>query len=1023
MAVNVQTGTFDSAEGSSSSSQTLSYDSGSTGSDRLIVAFVLTKEFSSASTTGVTYDDEDLTEAVQEATTSSGFAGCSIWYRVAPSTGTNDLVASFSESVADHYLAAVILDTVDQTTPLDDIASDQDRHDGSGTISVDLTTNNDGSMIITMTGAQGTFVGDQTPINSATELSDEVVNSASRAFTAFLEQATAGTVGCGSDGSAFSARMTVVAAAFNEASGAGANNGTGTPAAQIPTVSGTSDVIVGGSGTPAAGLPTVSGAGTAPVDGDGSAASELPTASGASAVIVNSDGAAATAIPAVSGTGTAGQASNGDGAVAAQAATVSGTSNVVVDGDGSAASEIPTTTGSSVTGVVGPARILVDETLTTNDGVTHTSVDFDVSGHDGTRPDLLALLIVRASGSGNNRIGDSVTYGAQSLTRLIRRSGSSNQPGITLHRLVAPEPGAKTLSFTFTNAVDISHARFLIIEGAEQADPSDTQASDGPSTNATIDLTFANQDLVMMWAAFDEGASGFAGPVGPRTYYFEDNDENLTAANGGSNMTVADIRMASATTEIRDPRVNLNISNNHAAIAVAINNIVDIDPAPLYAGGLMKLPNVTTTTSAAFTNPEIDGDGSTSAGLPTLAATSAVIVNGDGSTTIPAASAAGASAVIVNSSGAPAAEIPTVTGSGGQLSNGNGATASDLPTLSATSAAVANGSGAAASALPTVAGASSVIVNGTGTVAAGQPTAAGTGEIAAVDGDGAMAAALPGVAGTSTVVVNSSGAASTAIPNVVGSTGQVSNGSGAPASAAPTLTASSTVIVNGDGSLAVVQPSVSGSSSVPAQGDASVSTLAPTASGSSAAIVNGTGAPSSALPTAAGTGTLDNVSNGDGDAAAQIPTAAGTGTSIINGDGAAVTSAPVLSAGSTVIVDSDGSMTVQAPAVTGSGGLAAINGAGAAASDLPAVSGTSAAIVEGSGALSAAAPTLTASSSVIVNSTGAVVTLSPSVLGLASEGLLPSVSINGKFASDVVLSGGSGVAVNAGGSFGTAPPS
>ena len=96
---NTQTVTFDATStttGNTASSTTHSHTC-STADNRLIVVSVSARDAggSPAAPSGVTYDGDALTKS---GDVSSGNVNASIWYRVAPSTGSNNVVVTFGDS-------------------------------------------------------------------------------------------------------------------------------------------------------------------------------------------------------------------------------------------------------------------------------------------------------------------------------------------------------------------------------------------------------------------------------------------------------------------------------------------------------------------------------------------------------------------------------------------------------------------------------------------------------------------------------------------------------------------------------------------------------------------------------------------------------------------------------------------------------------------------------------------------------------------------------------------------------------
>jgi prepilin-type N-terminal cleavage/methylation domain-containing protein len=119
---------------SGGSSITISHTTGS-GSDRLMLVGVSMNNDGYETVTGVTYNGTALTLVGSEATTDD--ARVEIWRLVAPSTGTHNVVITFSAALLQEAHAGVMTFAgVDQTTPLGTFVSA--NHDASTPATVDI---------------------------------------------------------------------------------------------------------------------------------------------------------------------------------------------------------------------------------------------------------------------------------------------------------------------------------------------------------------------------------------------------------------------------------------------------------------------------------------------------------------------------------------------------------------------------------------------------------------------------------------------------------------------------------------------------------------------------------------------------------------------------------------------------------------------------------------------------------------------------------------------------------------------
>ena len=115
--------TFDATsegEDTSGTTITVSHTTADQSNRVLIVGVMSTNVTSEAAgvPTGVTYDSVPMTKLDSSAFTSTDKHVTSMWYLVAPSTGANDIVATFSTTMAEMALVSWTYYGVDQTTPL-----------------------------------------------------------------------------------------------------------------------------------------------------------------------------------------------------------------------------------------------------------------------------------------------------------------------------------------------------------------------------------------------------------------------------------------------------------------------------------------------------------------------------------------------------------------------------------------------------------------------------------------------------------------------------------------------------------------------------------------------------------------------------------------------------------------------------------------------------------------------------------------------------------------------------------------
>lgn len=117
------------------------FDSGVTGSDRLLLVVVLHEEGSDPAVSAITYGGVSLTKEVEvESSDTSGFAeSLEIWYLANPATGSNTVQLTNSATDQDFGVFAAVYTGRDQTTPVL----------SANNVTMDRVNNDDGTMTIT----------------------------------------------------------------------------------------------------------------------------------------------------------------------------------------------------------------------------------------------------------------------------------------------------------------------------------------------------------------------------------------------------------------------------------------------------------------------------------------------------------------------------------------------------------------------------------------------------------------------------------------------------------------------------------------------------------------------------------------------------------------------------------------------------------------------------------------------------------------------------------------------------------
>lgn len=214
------------------------------------------------------------------------------------------------------------------------------------------------------------------------------------------------------------------------AGGGGAITGTGSPAAQSATVSGTATRTVTGSGTPAAQAATVSGTAEREITSSGTPAAQSATVSGTGTVGAVVTGSGAPQAQSATVAGTAEREVTASGTVAAQSATVSGTAEREITSSGTPTAQSATVVG---TGQVG--------NIISGSG-TPTAQSATVSGtaeREITASGAVAASSATVAGTAERTITGTGTLSASSATVY----GFDSAPADTGVRRIYPAGGAR----------------------------------------------------------------------------------------------------------------------------------------------------------------------------------------------------------------------------------------------------------------------------------------------------------------------------------------------------------------------------------------------------------------------------------------------------------------------------------------------------------------------------------------------------------------------------------------------------
>src|SRR2546425_4783859 len=144
---------YDASSGTSGSAASFTFALTTSGASRLLVVGVTIRTDAAQTVTSVTYNGAALTFVRADAVGAS--VRSELWYRVAPATGSNNVVVTLSAS-AKAAAGAISFTGVDQTTPVD---AQNGATGTSVTPSVTVTTVTDGAWVVDAAAFRSTGVG------------------------------------------------------------------------------------------------------------------------------------------------------------------------------------------------------------------------------------------------------------------------------------------------------------------------------------------------------------------------------------------------------------------------------------------------------------------------------------------------------------------------------------------------------------------------------------------------------------------------------------------------------------------------------------------------------------------------------------------------------------------------------------------------------------------------------------------------------------------------------------------------
>ncbi|MEW8627698.1 MAG: PKD domain-containing protein [Candidatus Thiodiazotropha sp.] len=147
------------AETNGNTTETLAYDSGTSGSNRALVVAVGYEQLEGVTVSSITYNGADMVR-VQRTDVANGRAyeeNLETWVLVEPDPGVHDVVVTFSSSPSDWAISAATYQNVDPNQPIGAIYDNAGNSDpGSLDQTITLTTSHDSSRIITASVLDGT---------------------------------------------------------------------------------------------------------------------------------------------------------------------------------------------------------------------------------------------------------------------------------------------------------------------------------------------------------------------------------------------------------------------------------------------------------------------------------------------------------------------------------------------------------------------------------------------------------------------------------------------------------------------------------------------------------------------------------------------------------------------------------------------------------------------------------------------------------------------------------------------------
>lgn len=244
MAIAYLAGTFASNSSEDSSVTSWAYDSGATGSGRVLVVFPVYENNTTADVTAITYNGVALTFQAVYVDDGGGFEETiEAWTLANPPTGSNTLAFTLSQTGRDLGFSAAVYTGVNQSTPV-----------GNTAISAQYTTETSTNADLTYSAnSVGVYCSSQNRASSGpftaragnTQRGEYAVATGNSGFTACLgdrgPETSAGSYNCGSDATTTSVGGGCVAIELIEADGGGgvtlaANSGTYTYSGTAATI-------------------------------------------------------------------------------------------------------------------------------------------------------------------------------------------------------------------------------------------------------------------------------------------------------------------------------------------------------------------------------------------------------------------------------------------------------------------------------------------------------------------------------------------------------------------------------------------------------------------------------------------------------------------------------------------------------------------------------------------------------------------------------------------------------------------